>query len=208
MYALAAGFRNGRLPKFPIYIDSPMAVRSTEIYRRHRELFDEEALELARSGQLAQELDHVTLIESAQDSMNLNELPGPFMIIAGSGMCTAGRILHHLRHNLWRPETSVLFVGYQAEGSLGRRLVEGADEVKIFGEPIAVKARIATINGFSGHAGQSELVEWFDSLSGSRPRVVITHGEDKGRRALAKIINEQYHLRPVLPAERQPIELN
>ncbi len=208
LYALAAAFRNGRLPKFPIYIDSPMAVRSTEIYRQHRELFDEEALELARSGQLAQELDQVSLIESTQDSMNLNEMPGPFMIIAGSGMCTAGRILHHLRHNLWRPETSVLFVGYQAEGSLGRRIVEGADEVKIFGEPVAVKARIATINGFSGHAGQSELVAWFDSLAGSRPRVVITHGEDKSREALAKVIDERHHLRPVLSAQGQTLELN
>jgi len=205
---LAAAFRNGRLPKFPIYIDSPMAVRSTEVYRKHRELFDEEALELARSGHLAHELDQVSLIENAQDSMNLNDQPGPFMIIAGSGMCTAGRILHHLRHNLWRPETSVLFVGYQAEGSLGRRLVEGADEVKIFGEPIAVKARIATINGFSGHAGQGELVEWFDSLAGSRPRVVITHGEEKSRKALSKMISDRYHLRPVLPAEGQAIELN
>jgi metallo-beta-lactamase family protein len=208
LYALAAAFRNGRLPKFPIYIDSPMAVRSTEVYRKHRELFDEEALELTRNGQLARELDHVTMIESAQESMALNEKSGPLMIIAGSGMCTAGRILHHLRHNLWRPETSVLFVGYQAEGSLGRRLVEGADEVKIFGETIAVKARIATINGFSGHAGQTELVEWFDSLAGSHPRLVITHGEDKSRKALAKIINERYHVRPVLPTEGQTIELN
>jgi metallo-beta-lactamase family protein len=207
LYALAAAFRNGRLPKFPIYIDSPMAVRSTEVYRKHRELFDEEALELARSGQLARELDHVTLIESAQESMALNEKPGPFMIIAGSGMCTAGRILHHLRHNLWRPETAMIFVGYQGEGSLGRRIVEGADEVKIFGETIAVKARIATINGFSGHAGQSELVQWFDSLAGSRPCLVITHGEDKGRKALAQIIDERYHLRAVLPSERQTIEL-
>lgn len=208
LYALAAAFRNGRLPKFPIYIDSPLAVRSTEIYRHHRELFDEEALELARSGQLARELDHVTMIESAQESMALNEKPGPMMIIAGSGMCTAGRILHHLKHNLWRPETAVIFVGYQGEGSLGRRIVEGADEVKIFGETIAVKARVVTINGFSGHAGQSELVEWFASLAGSRPHVVITHGEEKSRKALADIIAERYQLSPVLPKERQTIELN
>ena len=205
LYALAAAFRNGRLPKFPVFIDSPMAVRSTEVYRKHPELFDEEALELTRSGQLARELDHVRPIESAQDSMSLNDMPGPLMIIAGSGMCTAGRILHHLRHNLWRPETAVIFVGYQAEGSLGRQLVEGASQVKIFGESIKVKARIATINGFSGHAGQGELLEWFDSLAGSRPRVVITHGEDKSRRALAKLIGERHHLRPVLPVEGQTL---
>jgi metallo-beta-lactamase family protein len=207
LYALAAAFRNGRLPKFPIYIDSPMAVRSTEIYGKHHELFDEEALALATSGQLARELDHVKPIESAQESMSLNEMPGPFMIIAGSGMCTAGRILHHLRHNLWRPETGLIFVGYQGAGSLGRRLVDGAPQVKIFGEPVAVKARIATINGFSGHAGQSELVQWFDSLAGSRPRVVITHGEEESRVALAGVISGRYDLAPVLPMENQVIEL-
>ncbi len=208
LYVLAAAFRNGRLPKVPVYIDSPMAIRSSAVYRKHLELFDEEALELTRSGELARELDHVKPIETAQESMELNEMPGPFMIIAGSGMCTAGRILHHLRHNLWRPETAVIFVGYQAEGSLGRQLVEGAPQVKIFGETIAVKARLTTINGFSGHAGQSELVAWFDSLSGSRPQLVITHGEDKSRQALAKIINERYHLQPVLPTEGQTMELN
>jgi metallo-beta-lactamase family protein len=207
LYALAAAFRNGRLPKFPIYIDSPMAVRSTEIYRTHRELFDEEALALASSGQLARELDHVRPIESAQESMSLNEMPGPLMIIAGSGMCTAGRILHHLRHNLWRPETAVIFVGYQGVGSLGRRLVDGASQVKIFGESVAVKARIATISGFSGHAGQSELVQWFDSLAGSRPRVVITHGEDESRAALAGVIAARYGLPPILPVENQVMEL-
>ncbi len=207
LYVLAAAFHNGRLPKFPIFVDSPMAIRSTEVYRKHIELYGEEALELTRSGQLARELDHVRPIESAQDSMSLNDMPGPLMIIAGSGMCTAGRILHHLRHNLWRPETAVIFVGYQAEGSLGRRLVEGARQVKIFGETIAVKARIVTINGFSGHAGQSELLQWFDSLAGSRPRVMITHGEDNSRKAMARLIGERYHLEPVLPAERQTLEI-
>jgi metallo-beta-lactamase family protein len=98
-------------------------------------------------------------------------------------------------------------VGYQGAGSLGRRLVEGASQVKIFGEPVAVKARVATISGFSGHAGQSELVQWFDSLAGSRPRVVITHGEDESRSALAGVIGARYGLTPVLPVENQVMEL-
>ena len=207
LYALAAAFRDGRLPKFPIYIDSPMAIRSTEVYRQHTELFDEEAMEMVNSGELRRELDHVTAIETGQESMSLNEKSGPFMIIAGSGMCNAGRILHHLRHNLWWPETAVIFVGYQGQGTLGRRLVEGAKSVKIFGEPVAVNAQIATINGLSGHAGQSGLVQWFDSLAGARPRLVITHGEEQSRAALAGVIAERYGIEAILPAENQVIEL-
>jgi metallo-beta-lactamase family protein len=207
LYGLAAAFRDGRLPKFPIYVDSPMAIRSTQLYRKHTELLDDEALEMINSGELHRQLDHVTAVETAQESMSLNETPGPFMIIAGSGMCNAGRILHHLRHNLWRPETAVIFVGYQGAGTLGRRLIEGAKSVKIFGEPVAVNAQIATISGLSGHAGQSELVQWFDSLAGSRPRVVITHGEDESRAALAGVIGARYGLTPVLPVENQVMEL-
>jgi metallo-beta-lactamase family protein len=164
-------------------------------------------LELMRSGQLVRELDHVRPIETAQESMSLNELPGPMMIIAGSGMCTSGRILHHLRHNLWRPETSVIFVGYQAEGSLGRRLVEGARQVNIFGETIGVCAQIATVNGFSGHAGQSELVQWFDSLAPSRPRLVITHGEEESRQALGSLLREKYDVPILLPTQDETIVL-
>ena len=177
------------------------------MYRKHTELLDDEALEMVNSGELHRQLDHVTPVETGQESMSLNEMPGPFMVIAGSGMCNAGRILHHLRHNLWRPETAVIFVGYQGAGTLGRRLIEGAKSVKIFGEPVAVNAQIATISGLSGHAGQSELVQWFDSLAGSRPRVVITHGEDESRAALAGVIAERYGLTPVLPVENQVMEL-
>jgi metallo-beta-lactamase family protein len=139
--------------------------------------------------------------------MALNDIQGPCMIIAGSGMCNAGRIKHHLRHNLWKPETSVLIVGYQAEGTLGRRLVNGDKSVNIFGERIAVRAQIHKLGGFSAHAGQTDLLNWFNVLAPARPRVVLTHGEEKARMPLATIIRYQYGIAPVLPQYGDSVEL-
>jgi metallo-beta-lactamase family protein len=121
--------------------------------------------------------------------------------MAGSGMCNAGRILHHLRHGLSNPGTAVLIVGYQAEGSLGRQLVDGAKNVKIFGEPVEVNARIHTLNGFSAHAGQTGLLKWFGYLAPSKPTVVLTHGESRGREPLAEIIRKRHGLNPILPLQ-------
>ena len=139
--------------------------------------------------------------------MSLNDAPGPCLIIAGSGMCTAGRILHHLRHGLWQPETSVVIVGYQGEGTLGRQLVDGSKEVKIFGEPVAVKAQIHTLNGFSAHAGQTELLKWFRFLAPSKPQVVLTHGEARGREPLAELIQKRHGLKPILPVQGDVVRL-
>jgi metallo-beta-lactamase family protein len=121
------------------------------------------------------------------------------MIIAGSGMCNAGRIQHHMRHNLYKSETSVLIVGYQAEGTLGRQLVDGRKSVRIFGEPITVRAQIHKLGGFSAHAGQSELLKWFNAVAPARPKVVLTHGEDQARNIFADLIRHRYGLKPILP---------
>jgi metallo-beta-lactamase family protein len=129
------------------------------------------------------------------------------MIMAGAGMCTGGRILHHFRHNLSRPETTVLFVGYQGHGSLGRMIVDGKKSVRIFGENIPVRASVHTFGGLSGHAGQSDLVRWFDSIAASRPRVFLTHGEERGRKPLGKIIEERYKVRVDYPGLRETIEI-
>ena len=129
------------------------------------------------------------------------------MVISASGMCTGGRIVHHLRHNLARPETSVIIVGYQAHGSLGRELVDGAEEVRIFGETIPVRAEIHTLGGFSAHAGQTDLLRWFDVVAGSNPRVVLTHGEDRQRNVLAGIIRQRYGLEVTAPIEGDQISL-
>jgi metallo-beta-lactamase family protein len=114
-------------------------------------------------------------------------------------MCTGGRILHHFRHNLSRPENTVLFVGYQSPGSLGRMMVDGKESVRIFGETIPVRAAVHTLGGLSGHAGQSDLLNWFDLLSASRPRVFLTHGEDRARFSLGGLIQERYRLEPEYP---------
>ena len=129
------------------------------------------------------------------------------MILAGAGMCNAGRILHHLRHNLPKPETTVMIVGYQGNGSLGRRLLEGARSVRIFGQEIEVNAKIASMGGLSAHAGQKDLLRWFDSLSESKPQLVLTHGEEKGRKPLAEIILSKYGISPVMPEYGDTITL-
>lgn len=207
IYHLSALFRSGAIPHFPIYLDSPMAQEATRLYLRHVELFDEEAMALHRSGQLERDFSAVKFCHTAEESMALNNMQGPLMIMAGSGMCTGGRILHHLRHNLWRAETHVLIVGYQAQGTLGRQLVEGKKKVHIFGEEIVVRATIHTLNGFSAHAGQSELLDWLSCAAPLRPRIYLTHGEPQAQKTLAEKIRERYGLVPEMPEFGQPVEL-
>ncbi len=199
---LAGAFRNKKLPPFPVYLDSPMAVAATQIYRQHPELFDEEMIAFIKQRAVAVDLEMAKskVSVTAQDSMALNDAPGPCMILAGAGMCNAGRIVHHLRNNLYKPETAVLIVGYQAEGSLGRQLVDGAKLVSIFGEKVAVKASIHTLGGFSAHAGQTDLLTWLGAITGARPRVVLVHGEDHAREGFAEKIGERYRIKAELPA--------
>lgn len=199
LYLLAQMFRNKTVPKFPVFLDSPMGIEATKIYWGHMELFDDEFKALQRERPLAQDLSTLTVTPTAQDSMKLNDEKGPCLIMAGSGMCNGGRILHHLKQNLWREETAVLIVGYQGEGSLGRRLVDRDKVVSIFGEKIAVKASVHTLNGFSAHAGQTELLKWVGQMAQCRPRVFLTHGEARGRDPLAKLIQERYQLKATLP---------
>ena len=174
-----------------IYVDSPMASRATEVYRRHREVFDEEAWKLV--GEPGGIFDYPGLhyTASADESRALNEKKG-IVIISASGMADAGRIRHHLKHNLWRPEAHVVIVGYQAEGSLGRRLLDGAETVRIFGEEIAVKAHIHDITGLSAHADQEQLLEWASHIKGLR-LVILTHGEPQAALKLKSLLEERLH---------------
>jgi metallo-beta-lactamase family protein len=206
IYHVSAMFRAREVEPFPIYIDSPMAIEATKIYEHHPELYDEEAQHLDRAGQLNLDIREVKTSETADESKALNHLPGTLMIIAGAGMCNAGRILHHLRNHLWDPNTTVVIVGYQADGSLGRMLVEGRPEVRIFGEEIAVKAAVHSLGGFSAHAGQTDLLKWFDCLAAAKPKVVLTHGEAKGREPLARLIEQRHGLKPLLPTLGEAIE--
>ena len=200
-------FRAGKVNPFPIFLDSPMAIEATNIYVKHPELFDDEMTAFIRERPLRADLKTMQPTPTADESRAINDVPGACLVMAGAGMCNGGRILHHLKANLWKPNTHVLIVGYQAPGSLGRRLVDGAKEVKIFGETIAVKAAIHTLGGFSAHAGQSDLMRWFDVMAPSKPRVVLTHGEDDQRAALAKLIQQRHRLTSKLPKMGEVIEI-
>ena len=201
IYHLGELFCSGALQPFPVYLDSPMAIEASRIYRSHPDLFDEEATALERACEVIRGQHYVIPTATPEESMKLNDAVGPCLIMAGSGMCNAGRILHHLRHGLSQPETFVLIVGYQADGSLGRQLVDGAKEVKIFGETVAVNANVHTLNGFSAHAGQTALLSWLGHLAPSKPQVVLTHGEPRGREPLAELIRKRFGINPVLPLQ-------
>jgi len=196
---LAGIFRRNLLPKFPVFLDSPMAIEATQIYRQHAELFDDDLIRAIKEHPLEDDLNTLQATVTAEESKALNHVHGPCLIMAGAGMCNAGRILHHLRQNLWRSETHVIFVGYQGDGTLGRRLVDGAKQVSIFGERIAVRATVHTLGGFSAHAGQEDLLVWLSAVAPCRPRVIVTHGEENNQRALAEKIHEKYHLPAEIP---------
>jgi len=200
-------FRHKKVKPFPIFLDSPMAIEATKIYMRNRELFDEGMTRFISERPLREDLKTLTICATVEESTKINHQPGPCLVMAGAGMCNAGRILHHLKANLWRPETHVLIVGYQGEGSLGRRLVDGEKFVKIFGEKIAVKAKVHTLGGFSAHAGQTDLLTWFGAIAPSKPRVVLTHGEDEPRQALAAKIRQRFKLQATLPKMKDVIEV-
>jgi metallo-beta-lactamase family protein len=190
LFFLREGMERGRLPRgLPVFLDSPMAISATEIMRRHPECFDEEAQRaLAQGDPFAP--PGLRFSRDPADSMALNRITGA-VIMAGSGMCAGGRVRHHLRHNLWRPQTSVIFVGYAAEGTLARQIIDGAHIVEIFGEPVQVKARIHTINGFSAHADQTELLAWYASTG--QPRMTfLVHGDpDHGMKGMAELLAQR-----------------
>lgn len=200
-------FRSGKVRPFPIFLDSPMAIQATELYVKHLELFDDEMKAFIRDRPLRADLKTMKATATADESRAINQVRGTCLVMAGAGMCNGGRILHHLKENLWKPSTHVLIVGYQGYGSLGRRLVDGAEEVTIFGDKIAVKAKIHTLGGFSAHAGQTDLLHWFSIIAPSKPRVVLVHGEDDQRSALARLIQKRYRLPSTLPKMGETIEL-
>lgn len=197
---LAGLFRKRAVAPFPVFLDSPMAIEATAIYESHPELFDEELRDFIRVRPVREELRTLRLCPTAEDSRQLNDLPGPLLILAGNGMATGGRIVHHLRHSLGRPGTHVVIVGYQAHGSLGRRLVEREPRVRVLGDEIPVRAQVHTLGGFSAHAGRTDLLKWFAPLAAGRPRVFLNHGEDGPRRALAGTLRERHGLEAALPA--------
>src|SRR5262245_27037152 len=204
---LAWMFRTNKATPFPIFLDSPMAIEATKIYTQHRELFHDKMEKFVSEKPLREDLRTMKLTGSAEESKKINSVPGSCFIMAGAGMCNAGRVLHHLKQNLWKPETQVLIVGYQGRGSLGRQLVEGAKEVRIHGEKVIVKGKVHTLSGFSAHAGQTDLLDWFKVIAPSKPRVVLTHGEDGPRGEMARQIQRRHRLKCDMPGMGDIIEV-
>ncbi len=184
----------------PVYVDSPLATSATQIFRENLDCFDEEAKEYIANGDNPLDFPTLKFTQSPEESRKLNEKTESTIIISASGMCDAGRIKHHLKHNLWRKESTILFVGYQAEGTLGRRILDGATKVKLFGEEITVNARIEAIDGFSGHADKAGLLSWIGSIAKKPKKVFIVHGEQEVMNEFAQTLNDEFGLQSIIPA--------
>ena len=196
------------LMKAPVYVDSPLAISATEVFKENTELFEDEIKEEILRGDNPLEFPGLKFTMTSDESKALNEDPTPAIIISASGMCEVGRIKHHLKHNLWNPKSTILFVGYQAPGTLGYSIVNGAKKVKIFGEEIAVKARIEYIEGYSGHADQEWLMNFIYSFITKPKHIFLVHGEEESQTVLQeKIINEA-KINTVIPNFGETYELN
>ncbi len=209
IYSLHLLAKEGRLPAdMPIFVDSPLAIEATEIFRKSRDYMDAETRTLLANGDDPLALPQLRYTRSTQESMEINALRGPAVVISASGMADAGRIKHHLRHNLWREGASIVFVGFQAQGTTGRKLVDGAEEIRIFNEDIAVRAKVFTINGFSAHAGQSQLIDWLGRFkSVEKTGLFLIHGEYTAQQALAALIRERFGIEAAIPDYLEEVTL-
>lgn len=200
LYSLHLLLKEGRLPKdMPVIVDSPLAIKATEIFRRYWDYYDQETKDLVREGENPLEMPNLRYTLTPDESRAINTTPGPAVVIAGSGMANAGRIKHHLRHNIWKPGAAIVFVGFQAEGTPGRRIVDGAKTIRILGEELSVQARVFTIGGFSGHAGQEQLLDWLSHFRNPVMQVYLVHGEYSGQKVLAELIRERFSLEVHIP---------
>jgi metallo-beta-lactamase family protein len=191
LYRLGSLQRKGLIPVVPVFVDSPMAIKVTEVFRRHPELFDAATMDRIERGEHPCDFAGLVLTRSVEESKAINERKGCSIIIAGSGMCTGGRIKHHLANNIGRPESTILFVGYQASGTLGRQLLEGMQKVRIFGESHDVLARIEKVNGMSAHADRNELLAWLKALKRPPSEVFVIHGEKKASAAFSAAVTQE-----------------
>jgi len=208
LYHLNGLLNEGRIPKLAAFVDSPMAIKVTEVFKKHPELFDEETLEQLRAGDQPCDFPGLVMSRTVDQSKSILDAKGTALIIAGSGMCTGGRVKHHLKSNIGRPESTILFVGYQAFGTLGRRILEKPETVRIFGEEYPVKARIERISGFSAHADQNELYQWISSIKQPPRKVFVTHGEESQAEAFQKFLSEKTGWSCTVPDYEQEVVLD
>ncbi|GKT10653.1 MBL fold metallo-hydrolase RNA specificity domain-containing protein [Desulforhabdus sp. TSK] len=191
LYVLGEFFRKGKIPSMPVYLDSPLAIAATEIFRKMKPYYDEEAAAIVAQGEDPFDFDELIYSRTSEESIAINETPGPAIVIAGNGMCTAGRIKHHLKHNIWRKGSSLVIVGFQAEGTLGRAIIEGANSIRIFGEKLLVKAKVFTIGGFSAHADQQGLLQWLEDFENPATQVYMIHGEKSVSEGFAALVRQK-----------------
>jgi metallo-beta-lactamase family protein len=199
-------FRAGQIPGIPIYVDSPLAINATDVFRLHPEVFDRRE-RMIEAGLKLFEFPLVHYIRDVADSKALNGQPGPAIIIAASGMAESGRILHHLANGIGDHRNLILFVGFQAEHTLGRRLQEERPTVKIFGEELPRRAEVATIGGYSAHADKDELRRWVRKLGGQVRRAFVVHGEPDAAQGMAQILKEEGVRRVVIPKQGDSFDL-
>jgi len=206
LYILGEFLRDNKLPDIPVYLDSPLAIKATEIFRKNKKYYDEEAKAIVDQGFDPFNMPNLKFTSSTKDSIAINETNGSAIVIAANGMCTAGRIKHHLKHNLWREGASIVIVGFQAKGTTGRKIVEGAKQVKIFRENVSVKAKVYTIGGFSAHADRDDLMTWISHFE-SRPNIFVVHGEEPASRSLSQLIRKDLGLTASVPSWREQLIL-
>ncbi|KAJ53509.1 metallo-beta-lactamase family protein [Clostridium tetanomorphum] len=191
LYALNHYVENGLLKDLKVYVDSPLAAESTSIFNKYTKYYDEEATKLVENGDNPLAFEGLTFTKSPEESMKVNKIHSGALVISASGMCEAGRIKHHLKHNLWRKESSIVFVGYQAEGTLGRAILDGAKKVKIFGEEIAVNAKIYNLQGLSGHADKNGLIEWIENFKTKPKGILLVHGEEDAQNSFKELLDNK-----------------
>ncbi len=199
LYDISLLVREGRFPPMDVYIDSPMAIAATEIFKLHQDYFDDEARMAMSRNENPFDMPNLKYARTTEESVALNNMKKGAVILSASGMCDAGRIKHHLRHNLWRPESTILFVGYQAPGTKGSRLLEGAQFIRIHGEDVKVRADIRKIDGYSSHADQNDLLDWLGRFFSLPKKVFLVHGEPGAAGTLAGLISERYGVETVIP---------
>ena len=207
IYHMAELFSRKEVKQFPVYLDSPMALKALEVYKDNQNLLDSDFHELKRKGVFPMGKTFFIPSPTGESSKAINDVKGPCMVLAGAGMCNGGRILHHLFHNLEDPKAHIMIVGFQSQGSIGRRLVEKVPTISIFGKVLKVKATIHTLGGFSAHAGQTDLLKWLSYVTPSKPKIMLTHGEDGPRQALAACITRDFKIKANLPLIGDVVEI-
>ncbi len=198
----------GTIPHMPVFLDSPMASKITKVFQHHRELFDKEMTEHVRNHESPFKFPELKMTGTSDESKQINHMTGTNIIIAGSGMCTGGRIKHHLKNNITNPKNTIMFVGYQAEGTLGRIILNGKKEIRIHGRQHEIKARIARINGFSAHADRNELLAWLQKLKSPPRKVFVVHGETKSAHKFGDFLKEKTGWEVVVPTYQDEIALD